>query len=252
MNKLDQNLNFCIFTPEDTIKKILVYTAYDDNHQYIGDLTLQNKLRYCKENNYDFLYKRKGFINLPISWDKIYIISRILQDYDYEYVLWMDADAFIHNKNIRIENILSLDSLDECVLIHSNENINCSSMPALERANKILKVKNDPFLWLSVCNVNGPCLGTFLIKKCKDSVSFLEFLLAKKDFHFDCSNWWDQRAFHHFLLNNEIDSSRINILPHNKMNAYWNDVKSEDFIVHLPATSREDRVKYFNDLNPYK
>jgi hypothetical protein len=110
----------------------------------------------------------------------------------------------------------------------------------------------DPFFWVSTCSIHGPCLGSFLIKNCEDSIKFLEFILSQKDFYYDCSNWWDQRAFHHYLLNDEIDSSRINILSHNKINAFWNDLNPEDFIVHLAATKAKDRIKKFILLNPYK
>lgn len=234
------------------MKKILLYSSYDDNYKYIGDLTAENKLQYCRDNGYDFFCKRKDFIDLPISWDKIYTIIQLFKNYDYEYIFWTDADAFINNKNIKVEDILNFNRLDECVLIHSGEDLNCSVSLALERANKKLLPEKDPYLWTSVCNVNGPCLGSFLIKNCEDAVKFLEFILAQKDFYFDRCNWWDQRAFHHYLLNDQIDSSRINILPYHKINAYWNDLNPEDFIVHLPATSREDRIKFFKDLNPYK
>ena len=141
------------------MNKILMLSAYDDNFKYIGDLTYNNKIIYAKENGYDFFCKRRDFINLPISWDKIYTIIEIFQRYDYEYIFWTDADAFIHNPSIRIENILNMPRLNECVLIHSGNNLNCKYIEAKQRSKKILRNgnSNNAFFWVSSCNITGPC-----------------------------------------------------------------------------------------------
>ena len=194
-----------------TSKKILVYTSYDDNYSYIGDETSANKQSYAKIHNYDFLCKRTEFVRgINISWDKIFTIRELLSTCDYEYILWTDADAFIVNISTKIESLLDETALASCHLrccINSPDDPNAKLNDGIE---KILEKPVNPFLWVSA-DSNGPCLGSFLIKKGQKSIDFLSYLISKTQFYQDMNCWWDQRAFHYGLHKNEISSKGINI-----------------------------------------
>lgn len=91
-------------TPELELKtgsKVCLVMAYDDGARDFGDISSGVNLRYCRGQRYDFRFYAKGFdkIRHP-SWSKILFVREALRDYDW--VMWMDADAIVtdHGKGL--------------------------------------------------------------------------------------------------------------------------------------------------------
>ena len=80
--------------------KICVCMWYDDNIKEYADLAKDINKKYCDLHNYTLLIGRKKYFDdRHVAWEKIYFVYINLKDYDY--VIWIDADAFfnIDNKN---------------------------------------------------------------------------------------------------------------------------------------------------------
>lgn len=96
---------------------ILVLTAFTKNvvwNNYgncdFGKFAAEINLKYAHKNNYSFVCEilQDPLIDRQNSWIKIFLIKKYLHQYDY--VVWIDADA-IFLKNIKIEEFID-DNID--------------------------------------------------------------------------------------------------------------------------------------------
>jgi len=93
--------------------KIIIITSFTKNIEYdnygindFSEISVLQNLKYCQKNSYDFLvdrvdYKYKDF---NPTWLKIPFILNILENTNYDLVVWIDSDA-IFSKNIKIEDL---------------------------------------------------------------------------------------------------------------------------------------------------
>jgi hypothetical protein len=82
--------------------KIGLVTLYDEHIAAYGDITAENKRRYCERHGYRFYhYKAKIFDGLHPSWSKLAALNRAWEDNDW--LFWSDADAIIVNDAVRLE-----------------------------------------------------------------------------------------------------------------------------------------------------
>jgi|LakMenE01Jun11ns_1017448.scaffolds.fasta_scaffold9954071_6 hypothetical protein len=96
---------------------ILILTAFTKNvvwNNYgncdFGKFTSEINLKYANKNNYSFVCEilQEPLVDRQNSWIKIPLIQKYLSQYDY--VVWIDADA-IFLKNIKIEEFIE-DGID--------------------------------------------------------------------------------------------------------------------------------------------
>lgn len=85
--------------------KIAIVTLFDDYYKDIAEVSLDDKIKYAKKHKYNFIFfYEKIDPSRPAQWSKIKAIEYVLKDYDW--VWWIDIDALIMNKNIKIESII--------------------------------------------------------------------------------------------------------------------------------------------------
>jgi len=85
--------------------KIAVVTAYDDAYTHIGSMAEETMSYYAKQHGYSFRCFRSGFDKTRHpSWSKFHFTMRALHEADW--VVWMDADVFVMNPEIRIEDLI--------------------------------------------------------------------------------------------------------------------------------------------------
>lgn len=90
--------------------KIAIVTLFDDYYKDLAEISLEDKIEYARKHNYNFIYfSNKIDPNRPAQWSKIKSIEYVLKD--YEWVWWIDIDALIINKDIKIESIID-DNFD--------------------------------------------------------------------------------------------------------------------------------------------
>lgn len=209
--------------------KILILSSYDDRYKELGDITSVTKINYAKINGYECFIKRSGFnLKRPLSWDKIETCLDLFDQ--YEAILWTDADAFITNDKIRIEDILNKKESLKTISINHFASDHIDINPP---------VPIDPCLFITA-DVHGPCFGTFLIKTDTYLKHLFELIYSQEQFIDD--PWWEQRAFHRLVYNKKVDLSRICFLPQNVMNSYWTNYQKGDFVLHMAATLHQHRM----------
>jgi hypothetical protein len=94
----------------------VVVTGADQSMWNVLDLTLNSKLKYCKQHSYDLIIKRHfneieqcGFTKKNIGTSYIGFVRAwecftLLQQYDV--VMWLDGDSIITNPNITIDDMI--------------------------------------------------------------------------------------------------------------------------------------------------
>ncbi len=74
--------------------KLKIITAYDLAFEDIGNLSARSSKMYAQKWDYDLEIHRALCPERPPAWPKIFYLIKELQNYQYEYLLWVDADAF--------------------------------------------------------------------------------------------------------------------------------------------------------------
>lgn len=93
------------------MSKIAVATIYTQSNQYgkIGYLSSEINRNYAEKNGYDFCLKNFNFNleNRHFHFEKQLFLLSIIDNYDW--VLYLDADAFVTNPDVLVESLLDND-----------------------------------------------------------------------------------------------------------------------------------------------
>lgn len=205
--------------------KIALCTIHTPNFASFAKYTTMNFRSYCNIHGYDFIECKEILDpNREPQWSKIKLIQKYLDK--YEWIMWIDSDAAITNKNIRIESLID---------------------PKYD----IILSKED------VCNhiINT---GTFIVKNSEWSKSFLEKWYAQEQF---IRNGADTYSFLHLYDNNEEIRSHIKVVKQKIMNSYpvmsWREgtFSDGDFVNHFAGIYNPSernmlrKMAYYGDQN---
>lgn len=180
-----------------------VATLHTPNIRDIGEFTAANKAAYCHRHGYRFVVETDRLgpaFARPASWSKILLVRRELEAADW--VLWTDADAMIVNPAVRLESLADPDA--DFVIAKDRNGINA---------------------------------GVFLLRSCPAAFKFLDRVWSETSFidHY----WWEQAAIM-YVLDTGAHGLRVKHPPKGAMNAYPEDYRPGDFIIHTPG--REGRL----------
>ncbi|MBA3956985.1 MAG: class I SAM-dependent methyltransferase [Parachlamydiaceae bacterium] len=198
----------------------VVTLASGDKYKEAVRLGLENKKEYCTQHDYDFIWSEKSQdSSRPIAWSKILLVLKAMENSDYEWIFWSDADSLVMNLAIPLEDII-----DD---------------------------KYDFIIALGGPQINS---GQFLIRNCEWSRQFLRNVYARQE----CINhiWWEQQAM---LLELELSADvkmHTKIIPQRFLNSFaeeitWISPKSHykpgDFIVHFAGVHELDTLSELFD-----
>ena len=97
VKKLNKNIRLCIFM-----------VATPEIHHY-SEFTIKQNKEWAKLHNYDFVLfdkKHKDTRDLPINFSKIQYAIDLIDTGLYDYVMYIDADAIVHNLEYDIRNLI--------------------------------------------------------------------------------------------------------------------------------------------------
>lgn len=196
-----------------------VLTSYNESFHEVAKLTDPTKQAYCNKHGYHFLVRPAAAHYHPV-WAKMHLMKEILPAYDW--VFWMDADAFIMNQEIKIETIID---------------------PAFD-----FFVSHD---------INGLNSGVFLAKNSEWTKGLFDAVLDEEKLY--AGYLGEQISLRKVVYDlNWIASGKIKITPQRVFNSYFYDIykmtypegnyQPGDFIVHLPGMQNNDRVAKINEV----
>ena len=198
------SLFFSLYGGEIAVVTLAVGTDYINTVQQ----GIDNKRLYCKKHGYDFIYCDTILDHTrPIPWSKIQILLKTMENTEYKWIFWTDADSLVMNHTIPLES-----------LIDDNYNF---------------IISRDP---------NAINSGQFLIKNCAWSRQFLQNVYA----HTECINhcWWENQAIILEYNQNPDVANQTKLIPQRSINSYPKEVgfsnidtlyQPGDFIIHFPG-----------------
>lgn len=209
--------------------KIAVCTIIGDYVDYYGKYTSVNMRCYCNRQGYDFI-EQEGSIDKSRhpTWSKIKLVENVL-DMGYDWVMWIDSDAVITNKNIKIEDIISTYDINRDRDINYNKDI--------------IIAKEECCDW----TINT---GTFLVKNSQWSKDFLKKWYGQVQYI--NVGWMDNSAFiwlheydmdvknHTVLVKQRVLNSFVGA-PGRYGEGIW---QKGDFICHYAGVSDRTPLKW--------
>jgi hypothetical protein len=205
--------------------KICIIT-YDDrqNLQYVI-IHNKNFKVYSEKWGFDYKYLTKCEHN--VYWCKIYMLLDELITNKYDYVMWCDSDTYIFNMDINLSDIVNTYNSD--ILVGSDNN----KVYDLINAG-IFIIKNT----LIGRQYLMDCIKSFNKKLCSKSDGSLKGVWA--------ATCYEQGVMN--ILINDKYFKHTTILSNNLI--YNNNIcDNKVFIMHLYASSTNQRIKCFNSKN---
>lgn len=230
------------------MQKVLVLTgttditrsesATDNKMEDVFNLTLPSKINYVKKNGYDLLAlrsfgsdKNKRYEDREIGFLRAVRVFEALDN--YEYVMWLDADALVTNPEMKISDFQIDNSIFYC-----------------------------SYDWMGNTSLNT---GNFIMKNTKHTKEFINaFYELSKKYNFP----EEQYTFNVMYRHTEYGQS-MKVLDHKYLNAVpsiemytkkvWgnrpaptNPWQKGDFLLHVTGIANSERIAIMNDhFNEY-
>lgn len=203
--------------------RIAVCTLYTPELDSFARYTVMNFRSYCNRHRYDFILSNTTLDpSRSPHWSKIILLQQFIDKYDW--LMWIDADAAITNKDIKIESLID----NEYDIIIAREE-----------------------LGFQVINT-----GVFIIKNSEQSKNFLSRWYGQNWLN---ARFWDQSGFIQLYDSDPEIKSRIKIVKQKLLNSWPGRSSSDvgnfsdgDFIVHFYGISDRKPLRkysYYKDPN---
>lgn len=204
--------------------KICVIMFYNETIQNFAEINYEINKKYCEKNNLEIIVENNNkYKNRHPAWERLPLLLDNISKFDY--LIWIDADAFFYNNADSIVN-----------LINNNSNVN--------------------FIFSQDVGNNNINSGVFIVKNSQYSIDFLtKWAYDEELFEINpYPQWWDQGVLIYMydknILNIKENSVLIEygILQH----FYYNDKLNNTLILHLANRSNEKRYNiskmYYDEL----
>ena len=189
--------------------KICVFMYFTPDYT-IGYRTEKINRKYCEKHGYDFKVLHNihpSTRNLHPAWSKLPHMCDILSDYDY--VVWIDGDAFFCNQDQKIEDWIS---------------------------PKDITVGIDPGDYVEGHDYRVNT-GLMIVKNTEWFKAYVKLLYSSKiftPFHHNVRSQWEQGAMRASMVNLRGVMDHYGIIKNTKFNNNTNNVKGYDgFVLHM-------------------
>jgi hypothetical protein len=205
--------------------KICLLMFYDDNIKAYGDINYKINKLYCEKYGLDIIVSNNILnINRLQHYQRLYLILKYIDNYDY--IMWIDADAFFY-----------IDSSNIVDIINNNP-------------EKDFIFSND----ISTTNINT---GFFIVKSTNYSKDFINIWAYDEELYNNnsCPWWYDQGILIDMYEKNILDIQKKSIIYDYGILQSFNEkeltnLSINPYIYHMAGYSNEERlstfIKFFN------
>jgi hypothetical protein len=176
-----------------------------DKYKNIVKYGIQTRVNYCKKYGYTYIDDDTIYdTSREIEWSKILVISKYLSSYDF--LVWIDADTFIMNDEIRLEELIDrlLENKD-LMYVAAHEWVN----------NGIFFVRNTTLMHE-------------YFKETYKNTSHICREQGAMDYLWRI-NW------------NGCREKMVIVQNQKEFNSFWNNYSWGDFIIHFPGCNEPNR-----------
>ena len=204
--------------------KICILMFFDEPYKNIAKYTYELNKKYADLHGYDIIIRNDRKLNnewAPL-WEKIPLIIDNLEK--YEWVLFIDADAFFINHTIKIEDII---------------------MKELKDNNEIWFIGSDEYDGGKRHKFNS---GVMIIKNCKKSMKLMIETLeyaSKYCTKIKLQRHHEQDALLHLIQTNNLCNNGVKIINDNYINCP--DPSRAQYIFHAYGSSHHSKESVLNN-----
>jgi len=199
---------------------------YDEGVREYSDIAKEINIRYCNLHKYDFIYDNKRRLpDRKPQWECVPLIQKILNEYNYEYIIWIDSDAcFRLNKNFNLlEEIINKNKDNEIIFSEDQKNG--------EKHNSVINS------------------GILIVKNSEYTKKLVKYWLTKECLDKRIDGFNDQGCMRYTHKENILDLKDSSvILPFGELQTFTPDQFNDSLIIHLAGWKKEDRIKTMKQL----
>jgi len=198
--------------------RVAVIMFYDDAIKSYGDINAKINKRYCKKHNIEFIVSNTRYYdNRHPAWERLPLILRYIEDYDY--LVWIDADAFFY---------IDGESIVKVIEEHPDKN----------------------FIFSKDSIHNNINTGILIVKNSKYCIDFIKLWAFNEELYRINPHpyWWDQGVLIYMYQQNiyDIQNNQFSYEYGELQHFYEEELKTlpkKPFIYHLAGKSHFDRIK---------
>lgn len=204
--------------------KICICMYYTDDIKSYSDLIADINQRYAIKHGYGFVSFSGRVSDRYPTWDKLFYTLALLLEGKYDYIFWIDSDAFFNMHDKKIQDVIDIKSDYDLHI--------CSDVP------------NSAGL----CRVNT---GTYLIKNTDWSIDLISRIWDHPfTNHYSQNKYHEQTILDYLIKYNPKVSVKTKIYPARKFNSVYLvsvlKLNNNDYIIHLMGRSAEERIDAAN------
>lgn len=204
--------------------KIAVIQIYNNNIKEYAEYSRMINSIYALKHGYEYISWDYDLVPLEYSvyYNKIAAIYQTIKsDINFEWVLYLDADAIITNQSIKLEDIIAKYQDKEIIMAQDLNGKN----------NGVILIKNTPIMadYLQDCYTNR----NFFHSKTPEQAAM--FVIVEQDKYKEKIGWETMQFFNAYLFkykNMEYDEP------------LWDNTS---FILHLQRLPNDKRIKIFKE-----
>jgi predicted O-methyltransferase YrrM len=206
-------------------------TIHDNNYKDLADITWeQNKREYAELHKYDLIAKTSGFGDMPIGFEKIALLRKIMDEGKHDVLYWSGTDVMITNY--------------------------CIPLTEFVYPQHHVVISND---------FNGINADSFVIRNTMEGRAWLDMIMSRME-EYRNHPYVEQGV----MMDTQASMSHVvKVLPQRYLNAYYlplyhqkgakDDLDSlgyggnwrvGDFCLHAPDLPMDIRLALFNQVMP--
>jgi hypothetical protein len=202
--------------------RIAICMWYDDHASPYGDIVKKINQFYCDKNGYDLIFSNtRNFPQRKPHWERVPLILSVIDNYDY--AVWVDADAFFYIDAPKIEAIIEK---------HQKDLLFCADVDA----------KTEE--WLRVASGFFIAKNTEKIKSILKEWGYSDYIYEKRD-----KKWQDQSALRLMISENILNAkNEIGIIPYGEVQNYsGNRTGNIPYVWHMAGVEQKYRINHSGD-----
>lgn len=211
--------------------KICICMCITENIKNYAQYSEKINNQYAIKHGYDFKVFDYTMTDRAPQWCKILVVNTLLESNYYDYLFWIDADAYFNKQEITLESIIKTD-INKNIII-------CKDI--VNNSSKYSVALNT---------------GTFFVKTTEWSKNFFKLMWNYKG-EYLYKPYHEQTIMEQFLDEDIMDvKNNISIKESTLFNSEINELNSDSindrFIIHLMAQNKTTRINNMSYWPKYK